>query len=95
MRDSDPLEDWAYRRDATVSPELAAARLQIAQTALNKLEAYPNRPNKKVIIFHLRFTSSETPCTGPRQDKTQNRPLLTRFKLRANGGKPSQQLETS
>ena len=47
MRDSDPLERWAYRDDSNASPKFAAARLRIARTALDKLETYLRRPNKK------------------------------------------------
>ncbi len=65
MRDSDPLEDWAYRGDTIASPELAVARLQIAQTALNKLETYLRRPNKKTSLYEVGIVEYVTPGLLP------------------------------
>ena len=68
MPGSDPLEKWGYQVGYTPPPELSAARLRMAQQALNKLETYLRRPNKKTDLYEVGAVDDVTPGLLPPAD---------------------------
>ena len=68
MPGSDPLEKWGYQVGYTPPPELSAARLRMAQQALNKLETYLRRPNKKTDLYAIGAADDVTPGLLPPAD---------------------------